>query len=249
MSGFAYPKNFVKYIDVFRQRYFRYENLVNIFNGLFPGGHEGRAVLDIGCGTGSFAFAMADAGYHVVGLDGNDESIGLARDRVMGRNAEFVQGDFNHPELGNRKFDLITQLHIPISLQSMKDMLAQYKNYLHEDGFIAQMYLRKTVNLITDDKLELDQYIDPEGAFRLVRFNQWLLNDLAMRVFFVAIIDEDGKNRMEFDNARLELVPKGGMVEHEHYVQRADIPTNNFESSPPWTEEFLQVLQRKEFHS
>lgn len=245
MSGFAYPKNFVKYIDVFRQRYFRYENLVNIFNGLFPDSHHGRALLDIGCGTGTFASAMCDAGYHVTGIDANDESIELARENTRGRNAEFLMQDFNHPRLEGRKFDLITQLHIPISLAGMKHMLAQYRPYLHEDGFIAQMYLRKTANLVTDDKLEVDQYVDPEGAFRLARFNQWLLNDLSMRVFFVAFIEEDGKTRMEFDNARLELVPKGAMVEHEHYRQTADIPTNNFDSNPPWTEEFIQVLQHK----
>jgi SAM-dependent methyltransferase len=246
MSGFPYPKDYVKYIDVFRQRYFRYDNLVNIFNGLFPDGHEGRAVLDVGCGTGSFPLAMADAGYHVVGVDANEESIALARDRVMGHNAEFLMQDFNNPALGNRKFDLITQLHIPISLDQMRNMLAQFRGYLHEDGYIAQMYIRKTVNLISDDKLELDQYIDPDGEFKIVRFNQWIMNDLSMRVFFIALIEQDGKTRMEFDNARLEIVPKGGMIEHEYYRQTGDIATNNFDSAPPWTEEYLQILKHKE---
>jgi ubiquinone/menaquinone biosynthesis C-methylase UbiE len=246
MSGFAYPKDYVKFIDVFRQRYFRYDNLVNIFNGLFPGGHEGRAVLDVGCGTGSFALTMADAGYHVVGVDASEESIELALDRVEGRNAEFFKQDFYNPDLGNRKFDLITQLHIPMEIDGIRRMLAQFRQYLHEDGFIAQMYVRKAVNLVSDDKLELDQYTDPDGQFRLVRFNQWVMNDLQMRVFFVAMIEQDGKSRMEFDKTRIEIVPKGGMIEHEFYQQVADIPSNNFDSAPPWTEEYLQILKHKQ---
>jgi hypothetical protein len=147
--------------------------------------------------------------------------------------------------LGERKFDLITELHIPIAIEDMRETLAVYRDHLKQDGFIAHIYLRKGVNVVTDDKLELDQHIDPDGEFKLVRFNQWILNGLSMRVFFVALIEENGKTRMEFDKAKLELVPKGERVEHAFYREVADIPTHNLESSPPWSEEFIQVLQRK----
>src|SRR6266550_1644191 len=114
MTGFAYPKNYVQYADIFRNRYFRYDNLVNIFTGLFSDGHEGRTLLDIGCGTGTFAMAMADAGFDVVGIDAHEESIDLARERSGGlSNVRFEIQDFRYSRLGGRKFDLITELHIP----------------------------------------------------------------------------------------------------------------------------------------
>lgn len=245
MPGFAYPTRYVKYIDVFRNRYFHYDRLVRIFNGLFPNGHEGRTVLDLGCGTGTFALTMADAGYQVVGIDDNEESIELARERTNGRHVRFEQRDFYDPRLGDNKFDLITQLHIPLCIDDMRSVLAGVRGYLKEDGLIGQIYLRKVANVLVDDKLDMDQYADPNGEFTIVRFNQWLLNGFHMSVFYVSLIEEDGRMRVEVDKRKLELLPKGEPLEHEFYEQVGDIPTNNSDSAPPWSEEYIQVLQHK----
>lgn len=246
MARFAYPKKYVKYIDIFRNRYFHYDNLVRIFNGLFPSGHMGRTVLDLGCGTGTFAMAMADAGYSVVGIDDNEESIEMARERSNGRNVSFQLQDIFTARLGEQKFDLITELHIPFSIDEMRRVLAQYHDYLKREGFVAHIYLRKAANVEIDDRLDLDQHADPEDEFKIVRFNQWVLNGSQVRVFYVTLIEEDGRTRMEFDKRRMELLPRGDTLEHEFYKQVQDIPTNNRESAPPWTEEFIQVLQHKE---
>lgn len=244
-AALSHPKNVVKFFDVFRQRYFHYDNFVRIFNNLFPSGHQGRSVLDLGCGTGTFALTMADAGYRVMGTDASDESIELAR-RTAGKRTDvrFDVQDFHAPKLGDEKFDLITHLHIPTSLDDIRNTLAQYKDHLKEDGFITHLHLRKSANEFRDDKVEIDQHVDPEG-YKLVRLNQWVLEDLTLRVFFVMIIDENGKMRMEIDRYRMELLHKGAPLEHEDFTEVNNICTNNLDSTPPWTEEFLQVLTLK----
>jgi ubiquinone/menaquinone biosynthesis C-methylase UbiE len=243
----SHPKNVVKFFDVFRQRYFHYDNFVRIFNNLFPAGHQGKSVLDLGCGTGTFAFTMAEAGYKVMGTDASDESIELAKRRIGNRtDIRFDVQDFHAPRLGDEKFDLITHLHIPTSLDDIRNTVAQYKNHLRKDGFITHLHLRKSANVVRDDKVEIDQHIDPEGGFKLVRFNQWVLEDLRLSVFFVMVIDENGKMRMEIDRYRMELLDKGAPFDHELFTEVSNIPTDNIDSSPPWTEEFLQVLTLKQ---
>ncbi|HEX8091263.1 MAG TPA: AMP-binding protein [Blastocatellia bacterium] len=242
----SHPKNVVKYFDVFRQRYFHYDNFVRMFNNLFPSGHHGKSVLDLGCGTGTFAFFMADAGYNVMGIDASDESIEIAKRRAGNRaEARFYVQNFHEPRLNDEKFDLITHLHIPTSMDDIRTTVAKYRNHLKEDGFIAHLHLRKSSNVINDDKVEIDQHADPEGNFKLVRLNQWLIEDRTLNVFFVMFIEEGGGMRMEIDRYRMELLHKGEPLEHEFYTEVSDIPSNNFDSAPPWTEEFLQVLTHK----
>jgi ubiquinone/menaquinone biosynthesis C-methylase UbiE len=245
-AALSHPKNVVKFFDIFRQRYFHYDNFVRIFNNLFPAGHQGKSVLDLGCGTGTFAFTMAEAGYKVMGTDASNESIELAKQRAGKRtDVRFDVQDFHAPRLGDEKFDLITHLHIPSSLDDIRNTVAQYKNHLKEDGFITHLHLRKSANAVRDDKVEFDQHVDPESGLKLVRLNQWVLEDLKLSVFFVMIIDEDGKMRMEIDRYRMELLDKGAPFDHESFREVGNIPTDNIDSSPPWTEEFLQVLTLK----
>jgi SAM-dependent methyltransferase len=238
-----HPKNLVKYFDIFRQRYFHYEKFVRTFNHLFPDGHAGKKLLDLGCGTGTFAFYMADAGYDVVGIDASDESIEIANKRAEERrDARFYVQDFHKPQLGSQKFDLITHLHIPTSMEDIRQTVAAYRGYLSERGFIAHLHLRKVANVVRDDRMDLDQYIDPDGQFKLVRLNQWVLEDRILRVFFIMFIDEGSGTRIEIDRYRMELLEKGEPLLHEFYDEMVDIPTINLDSTPPWTEEYLQVL-------
>lgn len=244
MGGFNYPERYVRYIDVFRQRYFHYGGIVRKLGGLFPGGVAGRKLLDLGCGTGSFAIAMADAGYDVLGTDASAESIELARERAAGRpNIRFELQDFHEPRL-NETFDLITVLHIPISLTEMAHTLARYREHLAPDGYAAQLYLRKAANVVRDDRVDIDRHADPAG-FKLVRFNQWLLDDHRLDFLSIVLIQDGGPMRLEFDTAKMELLPPAGVLEHEHYVEVHDWPTRNNDSTPPWSEEYLQVLTHR----
>jgi SAM-dependent methyltransferase len=67
-----------------------------------------RRVLDLGCGTGGHALALARRDYEVVGVDRSEEMLALARDKAAG-SVSFHHGDIRSFDLGER-FDLVLMM-------------------------------------------------------------------------------------------------------------------------------------------
>ncbi|MFZ1947684.1 MAG: class I SAM-dependent methyltransferase [bacterium] len=68
-----------------------------------------RTLLDVACGEGTFAVAMAQGGLAVTGIDQSARMLECARQRAREAEAEvdFVQADMRSPGLAGR-FDLVT---------------------------------------------------------------------------------------------------------------------------------------------
>ncbi|PSR21062.1 Methyltransferase domain-containing protein [Sulfobacillus thermosulfidooxidans DSM 9293] len=68
--------------------------------------HPGERVVDLGCGTGTYALWMADAGCAVVGVDESEAMLAKARSKRMssGR-VEGVRGDLTHLPWASASFD------------------------------------------------------------------------------------------------------------------------------------------------
>ena len=64
---------------------------------------RGRALLDVGCGTGKHLEALA-GNFDCVGVDSSGDMLGLAMQNVAG--VEFVRGDMETFDLG-REFDVV----------------------------------------------------------------------------------------------------------------------------------------------
>jgi SAM-dependent methyltransferase len=52
-----------------------------------------RRVLDVGCGTGSFALLLADRGVEVIGVDPAEESLAVARAKPGADRVRWIHGD------------------------------------------------------------------------------------------------------------------------------------------------------------
>lgn len=70
----------------------------------------GRRALDLACGTGTLALALAGAGWQVVGVDQSEEMLDCARAKVAGTDLRdrlvFMRGDVRDQR--HRMFDLVT---------------------------------------------------------------------------------------------------------------------------------------------
>jgi ubiquinone/menaquinone biosynthesis C-methylase UbiE len=66
----------------------------------------GDRVLDVGCGTGVFLRLCADRGAAVAGLDGSDELLAAARERVP--EADLRRGDLQTLPYDDDAFDVVT---------------------------------------------------------------------------------------------------------------------------------------------
>ena len=80
------------------KRQFLWRPWPTIFDALPP--LQGRTVLDLGCGVGDQAAALAARGARVIGIDGNEELLREAQTRQI-PNAEFQLADLHAlPDLG-----------------------------------------------------------------------------------------------------------------------------------------------------
>jgi SAM-dependent methyltransferase len=66
---------------------------------------DARSVLDLGCGTGQLAAALAD-GRSVTGVDPASAMLDIARTRAGGESVDWVEADARNVRLG-RRFDLV----------------------------------------------------------------------------------------------------------------------------------------------
>jgi 2-polyprenyl-3-methyl-5-hydroxy-6-metoxy-1,4-benzoquinol methylase len=83
----AWTTSLDKTRNVVRQRLVEAQ-LLERLDGLPPG----SAVLDVGCGQGTIAIALARRGFRVVGVDPSEELLARAREGVQGLDASFVVG-------------------------------------------------------------------------------------------------------------------------------------------------------------
>jgi SAM-dependent methyltransferase len=74
----------------------------------------GRAVLDVGTGTGRVALLLSKAGASVTGIDASDEMLKVARERAAAEHAEvqFLSGDAHALAFPDRSFDVVVSSRV-----------------------------------------------------------------------------------------------------------------------------------------
>ncbi|EGG41236.1 2-polyprenyl-3-methyl-5-hydroxy-6-metoxy-1,4-benzoquinol methylase [Candidatus Nitrosarchaeum limnium SFB1] len=94
---------------------------------------KSKSVLDVGCGTGYFAYSVAKKGANVLGIDFSIEAIQIAKSQYIHPNLEFKAIDVSKIK---EKFDVIvsngTLEHMDNPLRTLK----LFKNHLNPNGCI-----------------------------------------------------------------------------------------------------------------
>lgn len=104
-----------------------------------------QRVLDVATGTGMVAFALADRGARVVGLDQNEDMLAGARaklatasDGVRGR-VQFVQGQAEALPFGDGEFDALTFTYLLRYVDDVAATMAELARVVKPGGRIGML--------------------------------------------------------------------------------------------------------------
>jgi SAM-dependent methyltransferase len=93
-------------------------------------------VVDLGCGTGSLAVLVAEAGHEVVGVDLSPAMLEQAQIKAhaASRSIRFVVGDAADPALAAGTFDVVLARHVIWALADPDEALRRWADLLKPDG-------------------------------------------------------------------------------------------------------------------
>lgn len=99
-------------------------------------GRPPARIADMGCGTGSLAWLLADAGHRVVGVDVSSEMVRAAQAKVRaaGVAVPFAVGDAATPPWCDGAFDVVLARHVVWALPSPEDVIRRWLALLAPGG-------------------------------------------------------------------------------------------------------------------
>ena len=99
-----------------------------------------KTLLDVACGEGTFANAMAEKGYHVTGIDQSQEMLRIARENAhrVNLDVEFHEMDMRELKL-SKSFDLVTcwfdSLNYLLTTEDLYLTFNRVQHHLNKGGF------------------------------------------------------------------------------------------------------------------
>lgn len=105
----------------------------------------GASALDLACGTGDIASALADRGVHVVGLDITHRMLEIARAKRP-RGVAFVTGDMMALPFPAARFDIVTTGYGIRNVPVMQPAIAEIARVLRPGGMFLSLDFNRPTN-------------------------------------------------------------------------------------------------------
>lgn len=105
---------------------------------------EGRRVLDVGCGDGAYAVAVAERGAHVVGLDTSARMRRAASDRAASKGLalDLREGDVRQLPFDDASFDVVLAVTVLCFVEDASRALSEMARVLAPVGRKGQSFQR-----------------------------------------------------------------------------------------------------------
>ncbi len=107
----------------------------------------GMAALDLACGTGDIAFALADRGARVAGLDITPRMLRLAR--AKRRDVPLVAGDMMALPFGDARFDIVSTGYGIRNVPVIEPAIAEIARVLKPGGVFLSLDFNRPANPLT----------------------------------------------------------------------------------------------------
>ncbi len=109
---------------------------------------RGRAIADIGCGTGRHAIPLAAAGAKVVGIDFSSGMMKVARAKPGANRVRFVAADLAQPmPLKSESFDCVICCLVLDHIDGLEHLFAEMKRICKSAGFILISAMHPAITL------------------------------------------------------------------------------------------------------
>lgn len=111
------------------------------------GADAGMSALDLACGTGDIAFALADRGARVVGLDITHRMVELARAKRP-HDVAFVTGDMMALPFANAQFDIVTTGYGIRNVPMIQPAVTEIARVLKPGGVLLSLDFNRPSNRV-----------------------------------------------------------------------------------------------------
>lgn len=214
-------------------------------------GQTGGPVLDVGCGTGRVAYALAADGFEVVGLALSAPMLKQAEARrsalpaAVSASVSFIQADMTSFDLG-RTFSLIVVpyrvFQFLLTVEAQRSALASMRRHLKPDGRLILDLFAPRLDLCAPPSVPpgpIEELVHPSNGHavhvqRLVRTNdpatqvfieQWRTTELDPEGHILRILDESLSLRWTYRWEMRHLLELAGYeIEAEYGDFRGSVP-------------------------
>jgi ubiquinone/menaquinone biosynthesis C-methylase UbiE len=160
----------------------------------------GIELLDVACGTGSHALFLKN-NFNITGLDINRNMLKIAREKVG--EANFIQGDMKHLEIGS-KFDVIicifSSIHYNTNYTELESTLTNFYDNMVNGGILIYDLSLNTDNWI-EGIVSLDTLVEEE--LKIARICQSRLDNGIFNANFVFLVKDKDEFDFEIDEHKL----------------------------------------------
>lgn len=143
------------------------------------------SVLDVGCGAGVFLYTFKNyyPAWEVFGIEPTEGFADVAKEKGVNIIYGYLKEDTY-----NRKFDLITLIHVLEHIEDFKSVLLMIKKYLKEDGLLyVEVPSAKEIGISPQSH---DQFMSPH----LVIFSREILENILKKMGYSIITSGDFKS-------------------------------------------------------
>ena len=136
----------------------KHERWLEEFNRYIPHDRPLR-VLDLGTGTGFFAFVFAAEGHEATGIDLTPDMIERARETVniLGLDATFNVMDAERPEFDPESFDVLVTRNLTWTLPHLEEAYREWYKLLKTGGVLINFDADYSAALEEEDEIELPE--------------------------------------------------------------------------------------------
>lgn len=154
---------------------------------------QGAALLDVGCGMGRHAVALAEMGYQVSGIDLSQPLLEEAREHDVNKHVRWQQGDMRSLPHGDGSFDATVNLFTSFGYFDDKDnkrVLLELRRVLRPGGYFVIDFLN--ADEVSRTLVPMSEHVDAQTGW-LIRERRRIESGAVCKT--ITIVTQSGEER------------------------------------------------------